>query len=150
LREAAAAKYIHVACHNRFDAEDPLSSSLKLSDGDLTARDILGMSLSSELVVLSACQSGVSRTLPGDEMMGIVRALLFAGAPSIVVSLWNAYDEPTTLLMVDFYQRQARAEGSRVAALCGAQRKWYEAGARTWEWAPFILIGDWRRTQAGS
>jgi CHAT domain-containing protein/tetratricopeptide (TPR) repeat protein len=142
IANAIKARSIHIACHNRFDPGDPLASALLLSDGDLTARDILGVELEADLVVLSACQSGVSGYRPGDELMGIVRALLIAGAPSIVVTLWNAYDETTSKLMRDFYVRRIRDEQPKAAALCAAQRAL--ASRSVAQWAPFVLIGAWR------
>jgi CHAT domain-containing protein len=144
MNEGPASTYVHIASHNQFDEQDPLSSALRMSDGDLSARDIFTMRLSADMVVLSACQSGVSRRLAGDELMGIVRALLFAGAPSIVVSLWNAYDAPTTELMVKFYANRVHERQAKATALCNAQREKYKTGSRLWEWAPFILIGNWR------
>lgn len=93
VESVGQADYLHLACHCKFSHEDPLNSALMLSDGDVTARDIFSWRLNPELVVLSACESGISKVHAGDELIGLVRALLFAGAPAVIVSLWNAYDQ---------------------------------------------------------
>ncbi|HYP97864.1 MAG TPA: CHAT domain-containing tetratricopeptide repeat protein [Polyangiaceae bacterium] len=144
LSAAGSARYIHIACHNHFNADDPLASSLRLTDGDLTARDIFGLKIAPELLVLSACQSGVSSRHAGDELIGLVRALFFAGAGSIIVSLWNAFDTQTTDLMVELYGKLRTDRQKKSVALAEAQRALKLRGARVPEWAAFILIGAWR------
>jgi CHAT domain-containing protein len=98
---------IHLACHGRFDAEHPLQSGIALaasgSGGLLTAGEIFGLQLRAELVTLSACQSGVNQRHPGDELIGLTRSLIYAGAPSVLVSLWSVDDLSTGLLMEQFY-----------------------------------------------
>jgi CHAT domain-containing protein len=91
---------IHVACHGSFDARDPLASRILLHDeSDLTALEIFGLSLRADLVTLSACQTAVNERRPGDELIGLTRALIFAGTPSAVVSLWAVDDMSTGFLM---------------------------------------------------
>lgn len=141
LEGAGSARSIHLACHHRFDPADPLASSLLLADGDLSARELLSVEIAPDLVVVSACQSGVSGHRPGDELVGVVRALLVAGAPTIVVSLWNAYDAVTAQLMHDFYRRRISQRQPKAAALCAAQRELRDRSLA--EWAPFVLIGAW-------
>ena len=96
---------IHVACHGSFDAQDPLASRILLhGESDLTARDIFGLRLRADLVTLSACQTAVNERRPGDELIGLTRALIFAGTPSAVVSLWSVDDMSTGFLMRTFYR----------------------------------------------
>jgi CHAT domain-containing protein len=142
MTAAGAARCIHVVCHNQFDAKDPLASALRLSDGNLSGHDMLKLKLNADLVVLSACQSGVSKHYAGDELIGLVRALLCAGAPSIVVTLWNAYDATAKTLMIDFYRRYGR-DPHKGRALAEAQRELYRAQVGAQEWAPFVIVGAW-------
>jgi CHAT domain-containing protein len=142
--KCSSAEYIHLACHCKFSRADPLDSALLLTGGDLTARDILGWRIAPDACVLSACQSGISKLQAGDELIGLVRALLFAGAPSVVVSLWNAYDTSASEIMQDFYTERARYHKSKATALAEAQRSQIRKETPAAQWAPFVLIGDWR------
>ncbi|MBK8990113.1 MAG: CHAT domain-containing protein [Chloroflexi bacterium] len=106
LRQAAAhCRWLHIACHGWFDDADPLASYLETGDGErLTARDVLAdWALQAELVTLSACETGVSHILRGDEPMGLVRAFLSAGARAVLVTQWPVDDLATFLLMGRFY-----------------------------------------------
>lgn len=124
---------LHIACHGEFDHEHPARSRVLLAavgpdDGLLTAERILGMSLPADLVVLSACQSGMADRRPGDELFGLTRALVHAGAASVLVSLWSVDELPTTMLMAAFYR--ARDEGAgKAEALRIAQTSVREATA---------------------
>jgi tetratricopeptide (TPR) repeat protein len=138
----ADSRMTHIACHHLFNAEAPMQSALLLTDGDLTAQCILQMKVGAELVTLSACQSGVSEQRPGDELIGMVRALIFAGARSVVVSLWNAYDEATANIMREFYEGLVNRQLPKREALQLAQLT--AAGLSKAQWAPFVLVGDWR------
>jgi CHAT domain-containing protein/tetratricopeptide (TPR) repeat protein len=106
LQEAAGQyRWLHFACHGEFDHDDPLHSWLEIGpDEHLAAADIVAnVSLQADLVVLSACRSGVSRVLRGDEPMGLVRALLCAGARAVLLTLWPVEDRSARLLMERFY-----------------------------------------------
>ncbi|GAA2979721.1 CHAT domain-containing protein [Actinokineospora diospyrosa] len=124
---------LHIACHGEFDHEQPVRSRVLLAasgadDGLLTAERILGMSLPADLVTLSACQSGLADRRPGDELFGLTRALVYAGAASVLVSLWSVDELPTTILMAAFYR--ARADGAgKAEALRIAQTAVREATA---------------------
>ncbi|MBU7029520.1 MAG: CHAT domain-containing protein, partial [Theionarchaea archaeon] len=96
---------IHLSCHGLFDDKDPLSSRIQLHDRELTARDIFNMRLTTELVTLSACETGYNERSPGDELIGLTRAFLYAGTPSVIVSLWPVYGPPTQELMTEFYRQ---------------------------------------------
>ncbi len=116
---------LHLACHGEFDAEQPVRSRVLLAqhgtdDGLLTAERILGMALPADLVTLSACQSGLAERRPGDELFGLTRALIYAGASAVLVSLWAVDEVATGLLMYSFYRARKAGEG-KAAALRTAQ-----------------------------
>ncbi|MCF1594311.1 CHAT domain-containing protein [Streptomyces muensis] len=116
---------LHLACHGEFDAERPARSRVLLAadgsdDGLLTAERILGMELSADLVTLSACRSGLAHRRPGDELFGLTRALIYAGASAVLVSLWAVDEVATGLLMYSFYRARRAGEG-KAAALRTAQ-----------------------------
>jgi CHAT domain-containing protein len=117
----------------------------------LSARQIMRMRLPSELISLSACETAMSDVSEGDELLGLIRAFLYAGAPSVVASLWKVDARSTRDLMVGFYRhlRQAYLDSGTIdkpEALRQAQLRVMEReGARSsFHWAPFILVGDWR------
>lgn len=125
LSRTPAPDLLHLACHGQFDDDRPLGSGIMLApragqpddDAVLTAEEIMGFSLNTDLVVLSACGSGRSEQRPGDELIGLARALLQAGAPAVLVSMWPVDDLSTLLLMEGFYRRAAQQEpGTTLAA----------------------------------
>jgi CHAT domain-containing protein len=93
------------------------------------------------LVTLSACESGRGTVLLGDEVIGLPRAFLGAGAASVVVSLWLVQDETTVTLMTHWY-RQLRERMGRAASLRAAQEVLRERYPHPYYWAPFVLIGQ--------
>jgi len=116
---------LHVACHGEFNRADPERSGLWLApngahDGLLRASDLAEMSLPTNLVMLSACESGLTGRLPGNELLGLTRALLYAGAAAAVVTLWSVDELSTSLLTATFYER-LRAGAGVAVALQGAQ-----------------------------
>lgn len=143
LKRAGNSRYVHIACYGEFKPDAPMESALLLADGDLTAREVLASNARCELVVLSACETGASKVLAGDELMGLVRAFLYAGAPSVVVSLWNAYDESASELMVELYAGLGQGL-TKAQALVRAQQSLRSRSYSDAQWAPFILVGDWR------
>ncbi|MBM3748797.1 MAG: CHAT domain-containing protein, partial [Acidobacteria bacterium] len=147
LREKAA-EYdtLHLSCHGFFHPTDPLASGLQLADGVLTARDIMGLKLNANLVTLSACQTALSDQQPGDELVGLTRALLYAGASSVLVTLWSVSAVAALELMRDFYRRLRGKDGRKVAAVAlrEAMLELRKQREHPYYWAPFILVGDWR------
>lgn len=141
-RHAPQAHILHLACHGQFRADSPLFSSLRLADGWLTVRDAYGLDLACDLVVLSACETGVSAIAPGDELMGLARGFFAAGAPSLVVSLWTVDDATTAELMHTFYTRLCAGDRPS-AALRHAQRTLMRTHPHPFYWAPFVLMGRW-------
>jgi tetratricopeptide (TPR) repeat protein len=140
---AARADVLHLACHGQFRSENPLFSSLKLADGWLTVRDVYSLRLDADLVVLSACETGLSKIAPGDELLGLARGFFSAGAASLLLSLWNVHDATTMELMRMFYRRLCA--GARPAAALRAAQREMLGGRRPhpFFWAPFFLFGRW-------
>jgi CHAT domain-containing protein len=105
FEDGRRARWLHIAGHAVYDPHDPLGSYLRLGKDDtLTARAILGgLELNADLVTLSACMSGLSHVVPGDELLGLQRAFLYAGAPAVVCTLWEAADFVALLVMDRFY-----------------------------------------------
>ncbi len=131
---------IHLACHGKFRADNPMFSSLHLADGWITVRDICTQKLRASLVTLSACETGLSKIFAGEEILGLARGFLTAGADTMVVSLWTVNDAAAGHLMRDFYENLQRGESIR-ASLRKAQLAFVERGEHPFYWSPFVLIG---------
>lgn len=138
--EASGSGILHLACHGLFRSDNPMFSALKLHDGWLMAADAMSLDLSGALVTLSACESGRGEVIGGDEVLGLTRAFLGAGAATLVVSLWLVQDETTADLMGDWYGRLRDGQG-RSAALRIAQLELKERHPHPYYWAPFVLLG---------
>lgn len=146
----AGRQRLHLACHGWFDEAQPLSSYLEIGPGQrLTGEEILqAWRLEAELVTLSACQTGVSHLLRGDEPMGLIRALLSAGAARVVVSGWRVDDQATRRLMRAFYRRLAQGEAAPTAlrhAQIHLRTREESDGTRPHaaarDWAAFRIVG---------
>lgn len=137
---------IHFAGHAVFNPEEPLASGLVLADGSvLTAARILQDSSfrteKGRLLVLSACQTGVNVITSGGEIVGLARALFYAGMPNLISSLWEVADRSTAQLMQDFHQIWQSSKGSIAGALREAQLKAIRDSQPVHAWAPFIHLG---------
>jgi tetratricopeptide (TPR) repeat protein len=132
---------LHLACHGMFRADNPMFSSLRLHDGWLTATDVLQLDLDGTIVTLSACESARNQVLAGDELLGLARGFLGAGASTLVASLWLVQDETTSWMMEDWYAR-LHDGANRAAALRDAQLTLKEKCPHPYYWAPFVLIGQ--------
>lgn len=142
LREKASGYgVLHLACHGMFRADNPMFSSLRLHDGWLPAADVLRLDLSGALVTLSACESARNQVLAGDELVGLARGFLGAGAATLVASLWLVQDETTAWFMESWYA-QLRSGVDRAAALRIAQLALKEKFSHPYYWAPFVLVGQ--------
>lgn len=116
-------RYIHIACHGQYNVAWPLASSLTLADGSLAVLDILqDLHLEAELVTLSACDSGRSQVMRGDELVGLTSAFLYVGTPSVLVSHWIVDDFATRLFMERFYIELAECSENAALALVRTQR----------------------------
>ncbi len=157
-------RVLHIACHGEFDHAEPLRSRIRLApplgdepaqgDPDLSAGDVLSFEMMVDLVALSACASGVSGRRGGDELIGLTRSFLYAGAPSVIVGLWYVADRSTRLLMEGFFRTWLGAIGvdaeglkiSKAEALRQTQQNIMRTAGydHPYFWSPFILVGDWR------
>ena len=125
---------LHFASHAELSEEDPLSSAILLAkggkeDGRLEVREIFGMDLHANLVVLSACETGLGKLSSGDELVGLTRAFIYAGTPSVMASLWNVEDSSTAALMASFYKNLKTM--TKVEALRQAQLQLIRGEARS-------------------
>ncbi len=162
---------IHLATHAVVFDDEPMSSYLALApeaesgsgsrdprgDGLLTVAEVFGLDLHADLVTLSACDTGLGR-INGEGVVGLSRAFIYAGAASVVVSLWRVADMVATTVMERFYRELIRTNGDKAAALASAERetiallregKLVSPSGRTLPenpllWAPFVLVGEAR------
>ncbi len=112
---------LHIACHGNFEEQEALKSGIELAGGEkLTAEEIFSLQMNADLVTLSACESGINENRPGDELIGLTRALIYAGTPSVVVSLWSVDQVSTSIFMSRFYQK-LKAGANKAEALQQAQ-----------------------------
>jgi CHAT domain-containing protein len=140
---------IHVASHGTLGAGQGLEPALILStfgdmrgeDGFMQMSEVFNLRTPARLVTLSACETGRGRLQSGEGVAGMSRAFLYAGAHSLIVSLWSVADAETRDLMIDFYKR-IQAGDSAQSALTNARRAMAEAGMHPYFWAPFIIMGS--------
>ena len=135
---------LHIAAHAVFDPVRPLFSRIRLADGDLSVHDIFGLDLrGTHLVVLSGCETGVGQPTKGDELDGLSRAFLYAGAPAVVATQWVVDDAASRAFIEAFYRRFRRGIGS-AEALRQAQIELLHS--KEWSapffWAGYTLTGD--------
>jgi CHAT domain-containing protein len=118
----------------------------RAQDGFLRLHDIYNMKLGADLVVLSACKTGLGKDIKGEGLVGLTRGFLYAGAPRVVASLWKVDDRATAELMKLFYQRMLRDGLRPAAALRSAQidMQKHPRWAAPYYWAGFTLQGEWK------
>ncbi|HEY3062747.1 MAG TPA: CHAT domain-containing tetratricopeptide repeat protein [Chloroflexota bacterium] len=137
---APEADIIHLASHAVFREDNPLFSAIQLSDTWLSLYDLYSLRLHASLVTLSACETGLSQVLAGDELVGLTRGFFQAGTASVVVSLWAVNDASTACLMERFYGFVE--EGfSPAAAMRAAQTVLRRIYPHPYHWAPFLVVG---------
>jgi CHAT domain-containing protein len=139
-------RFIHIASHGEFDPEKPLASSLLLAptaddDGHLTVSDLYAMRMDADLVTLSACETGLGKVASGDDVVGLTRGFLYAGARTIVASLWQVDDRATSDLMTAFYRSLGKGQTKR-EALRAAEREQLAKQPHPFFWAAFQLTGS--------
>lgn len=146
-------RYVHIATHGFVNEDTPELSGLLLAqdstikeDGILYSGEIYNLKLKSDLVTLSACETGLGKISSGEGVIGLSRALLYAGTKNIIVSLWKVADHSTSVLMMDFYEELLKhPEESKVDALYKAKIDMINLNngkyASPFYWSPFILIG---------
>ena len=133
-------RVVHIATHGYFRGDNPMFSSIRLGDTHVSLCDLAHFRMPAELVVLSGCATGLNVVTPGDELMGLVRGLLQAGAQSLILSLWDVHDESTKDFMIGFYTRWQRGL-SKAKAMQATMLELREHHPHPYHWAPFSLIG---------
>jgi CHAT domain-containing protein/tetratricopeptide (TPR) repeat protein len=147
-------RIVHFATHGLLNSERPELSGLvfslidrkgKSQDGFLRLHEIYNLQLNADLVVLSACETGLGKEIKGEGLIGLTRGFMYAGAPRVVASLWNVDDFATAELMKLFYQRMLKDGMPAGAALRAAQLEMFrqKRWASPYYWAGFVLHGDW-------
>lgn len=143
-------RILHFAVHGNLSTQDPALSSLVLSqrnllpgtDGYVTAAEWQGYELRSDLTVLSACETGLGKSLSGEGVMGLPFALFLAGNVNTVLSLWPVLDDVTPLFMQKFYARiKAGQSAARALTLTKREMAAHPKTRHPVHWAPFILVG---------
>ncbi|HKO60971.1 MAG TPA: CHAT domain-containing tetratricopeptide repeat protein [Pyrinomonadaceae bacterium] len=155
-RDVRKYRVLHIATHGLLNAERPQFTGVVLSlvgnkteDGFLRTDEVFNLKLGAPLVILSACETGLGKEKRGEGVMGLTRAFMYAGAPTVGVSLWSVADKSTAELMTDFYKRLLTSGATptrpsaamREAQLAMIAGKKYSA---PFYWAPFVLVGDWQ------
>ncbi|MBD2126487.1 CHAT domain-containing protein [Microcoleus sp. FACHB-1] len=146
---------VHFATHGILNSTNPELSGVVLSlvdakgtpqNGFLRLNDIFNLNLPAELVVLSACETGLGKEIKGEGLVGLTRGFMYAGSPRVLVSLWSVADEGTSELMTRFYKKMLQDNLKPAAALRAAQIEMLQDA--TWKspyyWAAFTLQGEWR------
>ena len=141
--------YLHLATHGIVDSSDPSQSQIFLNgsqseDGNLFCREIYNMNMASDLVVLSACETGLGKFSKGEGVIGLSRELTYAGAKNILVSFWKVSDESTAELMISFYKHLLTNNDQNFSkAIQQAKINVIQTGkyASPYYWAPVVLIG---------
>jgi CHAT domain-containing protein/tetratricopeptide (TPR) repeat protein len=154
-RQMSQYRILHFATHGLLNSERPELSGLVFSlldregkpqDGFLRLHEIYNLQLNADLVVLSACESGLGKEIKGEGLIGLVRGFMYAGAPRVIASLWTVDDYATSELMKVFYQRMLKDGLSAGAALRAAQLEFSRDKRWTspYFWAGFVLLGEWK------
>ncbi|MFL6417298.1 MAG: CHAT domain-containing protein, partial [Bryobacteraceae bacterium] len=138
LQEGQVCRFIHIASHGQFRPDSPFFSAIQLGDGQLNLYDLYRMDLNVELLTLSGCVTGMNAVEEGDELIGLTRGLLYAGACSLLLSLWDVDDRSTADFMKQFYgglENVGKVEAFRLAS-----KKVREHYPHPYHWASFKLI----------
>jgi CHAT domain-containing protein/tetratricopeptide (TPR) repeat protein len=144
---AGGSRTLFLAAHGTLSRSNPLFSRIFLApdgenDGILEVHEVYGLDLSkADLVVLSACQTQLGERSEGDDIIGLNRAFIYAGTPTVVASLWSVQDKQTGELMVSFF-KYLRGGRSKAEALQAAQREIRAKYPHPYYWAAFVLTGD--------
>jgi CHAT domain-containing protein/Flp pilus assembly protein TadD len=153
--QLARYRFVHFATHGLLNSQHPELSGIVLSlvdehgqtqDGFLRLNEIYNLKLSAELVVLSACQTGLGKEIKGEGLIGLTRGFMYAGAERVAASLWKVDDAATAELMTRFYRGVLREGKTPAAAMRAAQVELSQQ--QSWQtpyyWAAFILQGEWK------
>lgn len=143
LAQGEGYRLLHIAAHGEHRPDAPEFSFIELADGQLHADDLMQLDLRCSLVTLSACETGRAVVVPGDDLIGLGRSLLYAGARSLLLAQWRADDMVTLALMRHFYEELA-AGRAKATALRNTQRAFVTGHPDTHPafWGAFQLVGD--------
>jgi CHAT domain-containing protein len=140
-KHGAQCRLLHIATHGIYRQDNPMFSAVKLGDGYLSLYDLYQLRLGASLVTLSGCATGMNFVAAGDELLGLQRGLFYAGATSLLLSLWDVHDSSTAELMVEFYGSYIRS-GDMPGSLQRAMQKLRAYRPHPYFWAPFLLVGN--------
>jgi len=149
LQETGALGFLHFAVHGFTDPSTGLESGIQLADGPLTARQVLGLRMACQLACMGGCDTGVSERRAGDELLGLIRSMIYAGSASVLASLWPVDQLSSAMLMVEFY-RKILTGTAKADALHEAQlwlRKATAAEAMAYLSEVRLRVGDDPRAQ---
>jgi CHAT domain-containing protein len=132
---------IHIATHGIFRRDNPMFSAIRLGDAYLSLYDLYSMRLPVDLLTLSGCATGLSVVAAGDEILGLSRGLLYAGAKTLLLTLWDVHDRSTAEVMRSFYDHFRDAPENRALALQTAMLDARRSYPHPFHWAPFVLMG---------
>jgi CHAT domain-containing protein len=131
---------LHIATHGVYRQDNPMFSGIRLGDGYLNLFDLYQMRLNANLIALSGCATGMNFVAAGDELLGLQRGLFYAGASTLLLSLWDVHDQSTSELMQHFYREYLRT-GEMASALQHAMQQLRRQNSHPYFWAPFVLVG---------
>ena len=131
---------LHIATHGVYRSDNPMFSGIRLGDGYVNLYDLYQLRLNAKLVTLSGCATGMNFVAAGDELLGLQRGLFYAGATTLLLSLWDVHDRSTAELMQEFY-RSYMQNGDAALSLRGAMRILRRENPHPYFWAPFVLVG---------
>lgn len=140
FEKAPGCRCIHVATHGTFRPDNPMFSGIRLGDGYLYLYELYQMRLPADLLTFSGCATGLNVIAAGDELLGLIRGALFAGARSLLLSLWDVNDRSTALFMNAFYSHLGAGK-SKAIAFATAAREVRATHPHPYFWAPFVLVG---------
>jgi CHAT domain-containing protein len=143
LREKGSeCRWVHIATHGWFRQDNPMFSSISLGNSQLSLFDLYQLDLPAELVTLSGCGTGLNVVVGGDELLGLVRGLLYAGAQGVLVTLWDVNDQSTAEFMKLFYEH-LKTNPNKAQAVQHATAEIRKQYAHPFYWAPFVLVGKY-------
>ena len=137
-------RYVHLATHGIINENKPGRSGLALStggeltatskeDGMLRSSEVFGLDITSDMVVLSACNTGLGKVVDGEGMLGLQRSFFYAGTSTVIVSLWNVYDRSTATFMNEYYKALLNGD---------SEEDWVDASLRWIGWDESLPFGQ--------
>ena len=139
-QQGPCSRFLHIATHGHFRRDNPMFSGIRLGDSYLSLYDLYELKLPAELVTLSGCSTGLNVVAAGDELLGLARGLIHAGAETSMLTLWDVQDQSSAQLMKFFYTNLAGVR-SKAVALQQAMQQVRSERPHPYYWAPFVLMG---------